>query len=50
MQVRREKVKELLKSSGVKEEDLSMATDKIYELADILFDLWLKGKERKSHE
>lgn len=48
MQVRREKIKELLRNQGVQEERLNVATDQIYELADILFDIWLKNKEQKN--
>ncbi len=50
MQERREKVKELLRSSGVEEANLDLVADKMYELADILFDLWLKNKEKKQYE
>lgn len=48
MQVRREQIKELLRNQGVQEERLNVETDKIYELADIFFDIWLKNKEQKN--
>ena len=47
MQARREQVKELLRGSGVEEKDLELAADKIYELADIFFDLCLESKKQK---
>ena len=47
MQVRREKVKELLRGSGVEEGELDKSADKMYELAEILCDLWLESKKQK---
>lgn len=43
----RDKINDLLKRDTSSNDDLDRNTDKLYQLADILFDLWLNSKQTK---
>jgi hypothetical protein len=42
----KDKVKNLLKEAGVSEEDLNIAVDRTFNLANIFFDKWLSHQKQ----
>jgi hypothetical protein len=43
------KVKDLLREAGVNETELNIAVEKVFDLANILFDKWV-AHQKKSYE
>lgn len=39
------RIREILKENNLTEEDIDKAVSKLYQLADILFDVWFESKK-----